>query len=175
MTAPGADRLPEPARDIRGRWIKGIESIERDAEAMRLRSRGWTLPAIAEELGYGDEANVRRALKAHTERVTGEAAAELRQTQLEELDRLTAAATAVLEARHVTISNGRVVTLPGAEGGAPVPVEDDAPVLRAAETLLRIQERRSKLLGLDAPVRQDISQSAVVRYTVEGVDMGKLT
>ncbi|HEY0641255.1 MAG TPA: hypothetical protein VGD67_26805 [Pseudonocardiaceae bacterium] len=149
--------------------------MERDAEAMRLRSRGWLLPAIAVELGYGDEANVRRALRAHTERVTGEAAAELRQAQLEELDRLTAAATKVLEAKHFAFQNGRLCTLPAAEeGGPPVPVEDDAPVLRAVETLLRIQERRAKLLGLDAPTRQEVEQT-LVRYTVEGVDLGKLT
>jgi len=164
-----------PARDGKGRFVAGVDSIERDAEAMRLRSRGWSLAAISDELGYGDTSNVRRALAKHTERVTGEAAAELRQAQLEELDRLTSAATAVLEAKHVTISNGRVVTLPGPDGAGSVPVEDDAPVLRAAETLLRIQERRSKLLGLDAPTRQDINQSAVVRYTVEGVAMERLT
>jgi hypothetical protein len=172
VTVSTPDR--EQGRDGRGRWVKGEDSLGRDAEAMRLRARGWTLQRVSDELGYGGAQNVIRALKAHTTAVTGEAAAELRQRELTELDRLTEAATRVLEARHFVFQQGRLCTMPGADGGEPVPVEDDAPVLRAVETLLRIQERRARLLGLDAPTRQEV-EATLVRYQVEGVDLARLT
>lgn len=101
---------------------------------MRLRARGWLLRETSDELGFGDVANVRRALARHTEAVTGEAAAELRQAQLEQFDNLTAAAVKVLETKHLTFQQGRLCTVE--VDGEKVPVEDDAPVLRAVETLL---------------------------------------
>lgn len=63
-----------------------------------------------------------------------------------------AAAMEVLEREHVTVSNGRVVSL---DDGTPLP--DDGPVLQAIDRLLRIQERRARLLGLDAPVKRDLT------------------
>lgn len=163
----------EHGRDARGRWVQGVESVERDAEAMRLRARGWSMPRISRELGYGDEANVRRALKKHTERVTGEAAAELRQASLDRLDYALEQALRVMETRHFLFHNGRLCTMPASDGGEPVPVLDDGPVLAAIDRVVRIEERRAKLLGTDAPTRQEV-EATLVRYQVDGVDMGKL-
>jgi len=50
---------------------------------------------------------------------------------------------------------------------------DDAPVLAANDRLLRIQERRAKLLGIEAP--QQIITDATVRYEVVDIDTDKLT
>ncbi len=36
------------------------------------------------------------------------------------------------------------------------PLRDRAPVLAAIDRLLKIEERRAKLLGLDAPVRAEL-------------------
>jgi hypothetical protein len=55
---------------------------------------------------------------------------------------------------------------------AQVALEDDAPVLAAVDRLLRIQERRAKLLGLDAPVRADVGGK--LSYEIVGVDLGQL-
>jgi cell division septal protein FtsQ len=82
-----------------------------------------------------------------------EAGDELRALELARLDRLEIAANEVLEREHVTVSNGRIVVL----GESPLP--DDAPVLAAIDRLLKIQERRARLLGLDAPTKQNISIS----------------
>jgi len=62
------------------------------------------------------------------------------------------------------VSNGQVVKMEGQ------PLEDDGPVLSAIDTILKIESRRAKLLGLDAPVKTDLNVNADVQYTVVGVD-----
>ncbi|WP_327105869.1 hypothetical protein [Nonomuraea glycinis] len=83
------------------------------------------------------------------------------------------------------MSNGRIVRLGqpfvNDEGEAEVddgrgePIEDDAPTLTAIKTVLAIEERRAKLLGLDTPVKQQVGGDVTVTYAFEGVDMGGLT
>jgi hypothetical protein len=74
----------------------------------------------------------------------------------------------------VTVSNGRVVTLDGQ------PLQDDGPILQAVDRLnhiedrkLRIQERRAKYLGLDAPKQVVISDDVIdaeIRALAEELD-----
>ena len=84
-----------------------------------------------------------------------------------ELDELAQAARAVLERKHLVVSQGRVVRLgkpyidketgeAEVDDGRGEPLEDDAPVLQDIDRLLKIQERRARLLGLDAPQRVSI-------------------
>ncbi|MFC7715816.1 hypothetical protein [Nonomuraea recticatena] len=40
--------------------------------------------------------------------------------------------------------------------------------------MLKIQERRAKLLGLDIPVKQLVGGEVTVTYSFEGVDLGTL-
>ena len=86
-----------------GRYEKGYEAAQRDAEAARLRTRHWTYQQIADELGYASRGaaydGVQRALQA----VVREPAEELRTLELERLDRLARAAEQVLEAHHVRV------------------------------------------------------------------------
>jgi hypothetical protein len=161
MTTRDHDQRP---RDGQGRWVKGVDSVERDAEALRLRSRNRTLRQIADELGYGNESNVRRALQHATGRIEKPAVDHYRQVMDAQLDALEQRAQAVLDARHLVFHQGAAVTHDGA------PVVDDGPVLAAVATLLRIQERRARLWGTDAPVKADVSQSGSVRYEIVGVD-----
>ena len=158
-SASGSRYGGHQARDGKGRFIQVEESIERDAEAMRLRSRGKTLRFISDKLGYGGESNVLAAISRHYKSIVAEPAQEIIRGQTELLDHLTDQAVQVLERHHVTISGGRIVY----DGPEPTedeedtrsPLFDDGPVLQAIATLLRVQERRSKLLGLDAPQRVD--------------------
>jgi len=165
------------ARDGQGRYIRTVEAIERDAEALRLRSRGKTLKHIAEALSYATQSNVSEAISRATADIIAEPAMEVVRQQTELLNHLTDQAMAVLERHHVTISGGKIVY----DGPEPTedkedtrsPLLDDGPVLQAIATLLRIQERRSKLLGLDAP--QTVHNvGREVRYTVSGVDLEAL-
>lgn len=141
------------AHDGKGRYVRTLTGARKDAAAADLRSKGWTYQRIADELGFTEKGEahhaVDRCLKA-TVKDAGEAA---RTMERERLDRLSEAAWAVLERRHVTVSNGKVISLPDPDTGEIKPLEDDAPVLQAIDRLLRISESRRKLDGLDAPSR----------------------
>lgn len=140
------------SRDRAGKFAKTLESAERDREACRLRSRGVTYQAISDQLSYGGEANARRAVQACLAAIQSEGAEELRKLQLDQLDYLTTQALNVLESAHYTVTQaGRVAT--DVDGR---PIVDHTPVLQAIDRLLRIQERRAKLAGLDAPIRTEM-------------------
>ncbi|MFD5900995.1 hypothetical protein ACFWHG_05785 [Streptomyces microflavus] len=136
-----------------GQFVRSLTTAQRDAEAARLRTQGWTYQRIADHLDFKQRADAYNAVKRVLDATVREAGEDIRALELERLDRLEAAANEVLEREHVTVSNGRVVALDGA------PLPDDGPVLAAIDRLLKIQERRAKLLGLDAPTKQAITIS----------------
>lgn len=148
-----------------GKYIEDVATAERDHQAAEMRSRGLSYRAIAHHHRVSvstAHGAVQRALAA----IRGEGAAEVRDLELDRLDELWRITMAVLEREHVTVSNGRVVHL------GEKPLRDDGPVLAAVDRLLRIQERRAKLLGLDA--EKKINVSGGVTYEVVGVDVGDL-
>src|SRR5690606_4944610 len=145
-----------------------LASAERDAQAARLRAQHWTYQQIADELGYPNRSEAYRAVQRALKAAIREPGEELLALELERLDRLARAAEEVLEAHHVKVAGGGVVY-----GEAGQPLEDTKPVLEAIDRLLKIQERRARLLGLDARVKQQIT-GKVATYRVEGVDLGAL-
>lgn len=155
------------SRDRRGKFAKTLESAERDREACRLKARGESYAAISDRLGYGGEANARRAITACLAAVPADAVEELRAIQNRQLDELTRVVIEVLERRHLVISaSGKVV-----EHGDTT-IVDDGPVLAAVDRLLKIMERRAKINGLDAPQRTevlslDVIDSEIARLTAE--------
>lgn len=165
----GTSENPDPRNRVQGgdgRFLPSLETAERDAKACRLRSDGYTYPDIARELGYASPGaaynGVQRAMLA----VLQEPAEELRRIELDRLDMLWRAALDVMRGTHVVAQNGRVVELNGQ------PLKDDAPVLNAIDRLLRIQERRAKLLGLDAPKKielltMDVIDAEIARLSAE--------
>lgn len=149
MTVAQSDRGTRHGND--GRFERTAETAERDAAAARLRMRGLTFAQIADELGYVDHTGARRAVHRALKAIVAEPAEDLRQMELVRLDAMWQACLAVLEARHFTISNGRLIRI------GEHPIEDDAPVLAAVDRMLKIQDRRAKLLGLDAPVKTNVT------------------
>jgi len=102
---------------------------ERRDRALDLRIAGMSERAIAKELGISNN-RAHGLLEEADAQLKGsclEKAAQVRRIELERLDKLTAALFA----------------------------QRQNP--RAADSLLRIMERRAKLLGLDAPTRQEIA------------------
>lgn len=161
-----------------GRLVRNPATINRDATAASLRGRGWTYDQIAAELGFADRSAARKAVERAMRDTLTEPANEARQRELDRLDALHRKALDVLERQHVAISQGHVVRRRGEpvldEHGVQVidaqgkpeyewhDVADDGPVLAAIAACLKIQERRSKLLGLDMPAKSHV--------TVERVD-----
>jgi len=117
------------------------------------------------------------------------------QRELEKLDAMETAAWDVLESLHYVVNQGELVYVypeeqpklvkqgwarpkldeeetvkaleDGAEKVAREPLIDNKPILDALNVLLKIAERRSKLLGLDAPVKKQVEVSGGINVDHE--------
>ncbi len=125
---PTHNAVPEP------------EQLDRELKVLELRRAGLTWQRIAEQVGYADHSGAYLAYKRALKRVLQQPAEELRQAEIDRLDRLQLAAW------------------PNAMKG------DNS----AIATVLRIMERRAKLLGLDMPVK--IAQDVTVWDGGESID-----
>lgn len=127
-----------------------LADAHNDADAARLRAAGFTYPEIAQQVGCAISTaheRVRRALKA----VPADAVAELRQIEQQRLDDLWKIAWAIATRTHPLVSHGKIIV---GENGKPL--SDDGPKVQAVIALLRIQERRARLMGLDEPTKHRI-------------------
>jgi hypothetical protein len=109
------------------------EVIDREQAVVALRRQGLTWDAIAKQVGYKDPTGAHSAYMRASKRVVKEDIDAIRQVETERLD---IAQSAIWQ----TVLTG-----------------DN----QSIATLLRIMERRAKLLGLDQPVR---IQAEVVTY-----------
>jgi hypothetical protein len=127
----------------------------RRAEVLRLRIACKPYAEIAAQLGI-KPSTARADYRIGLENYAAEqrASAHLNvDRELAKLDQMEAAVTKVLEAKHYTVSNGTLIC----HGNAPL--EDDAHVLAAVDRLVKIAQRRARLLGLDAPVEIRVSDA----------------
>lgn len=128
---------------------------ERRTRAIQLRMAGLTCQAVADQLGYGTASaasqDINRAL-AQRLKQEDEQVALMAALSSERLDAMTRTAWAEMRRRHTLVSNGRVMK---DEDGAPLPDPDQN--LRAIDRLLRIEDRRSKLFGMDAALKVEVS------------------
>lgn len=109
------------------------ELVDKEIKVLELRRAGLTWSAIADQTGYADATGAYAAYKRAIKRVLDEPADEVRKQELDRIDRL-----------QVAVWNR---ALKG----------DD----KAINTVLRLMERRARLLGLDAAQRV---QAEVVTY-----------
>jgi hypothetical protein len=130
----------------------------RDMEALRLRTTGWGLEEIAHHFGVSSNTvalSLRRAVSVMA-RFAGN---EQRLLELQKLDEAEAEVWKVLKMSHWVYTNrGDLVYDPEDK-----PMRDGRIILEAVDRLMKIAERRSKLMGLDAPVRAEI-------LTIDSVD-----
>lgn len=144
--------MANPDHGNDGRFTRTIEGAGRDAEAARLKSRGLSYGQIAKNLGYADPSGAYRAVQRALASVPAESVDELRRIQSEQIDALTAQAIEVLESTHYAHTvHGDLVLGPDGQ-----PLVDSMPTLHAIDRLIRLAERRSKLMGLDAPSRHEV-------------------
>lgn len=136
------------SRDGRGRYTRTRDNAQRDAEACRLRTHGATYQQIADQLGFRHRDGAYRAVQRALHATVAEPAGELRQLELARLEELWRRAWQVLARDHYVTQLGHLVQ--GPDGG---PLVDDAPKLAAIDRLLKVQQRRAALLGLDAPTK----------------------
>jgi hypothetical protein len=141
----------------------------RELRALELRLAGASYAQVGMALGVNRSRAYRIVMRA-LDRLIREPAEQVRQLELARLDQLWVEAYRVLRRQHPVISAGKVVVHP--DTGQPL--EDPAPVLSAIDTLLRIMERRARLLGLDAPTQktltvlsEDVIDQEIARLTAE--------
>lgn len=109
---------------------KQLKARLRDAEAVELRLAGKVYREIAEELGYADAGEAYHAVQRSIARVEAEGVEQLRE-----------------------VEQARLEKLHGAFWGDAVAGDG-----KAADRALRISERRSRLMGLDGPVKVEHSE-----------------
>lgn len=124
--------------------VPTAEDVERETKVLQLRIAGASFDQIAKTIGYADRAGAHKAYQRAMSRVYAEPAAELREIAAARLDAMLTA-----------------VWRQAAAGD-----------LKAVDCVLRIETRRAKLLGLDAP--QQIDAGVTVRYEVDGVPAAEL-
>lgn len=168
------DAPPPPAPEVRdgnGRVIRTPAQVKRDAWAAGQRSLGRPYRAIAADLDISvascHEA-VRRAFKDLAEPEAGPA----RAAELATLEAARDAALEVLGRTHITVSNGKVITI-RREDGRDVPLDDDGPILQAALVVAQISGKIHDLMGWKAAAKVQLSGD--VTYQLVGVDPADLS
>jgi len=106
-----------------------------------------TLAAIADEMECS-VFKVQRLLNKYTPKLLEGEATRHREIEVQKLDLLEERLWGMLDEDYYTVSAGQVVYM---ETGDPVP--DIDPVMKIIDRILKVSERRAKLLGLDKPVR----------------------
>jgi hypothetical protein len=135
---------------------------KRDREASRLSAIGHSPEEIAEILNLLDYetklpdarravAAIRRGLHA----VYRFSADETKLQELQSLDEMERHLWGQLRREHVLVQQGRVIMVEGQV------VQDERFVLEALDRILKIKERRSKYLGLDAQVRLSVEADQI--------------
>lgn len=126
-----------------------MERAQRDAEIVRLRQSGMSTVEIGKRFGLTNPRITQIYNEALRQAISNEEIAIMRTEQAQRLDALLVDAHTVL--RRTLLAH------------------EDVQALAAIQTVLRIEERRAKLFGLDAPQRTEISVEQV-RYEIIGVD-----
>lgn len=128
---------------------------ERRARVLAMRVEQRPYREIAAALGISEdiaEKDYQRAVAARSAALDA-----VRDTavsiEVAKLDALEQAVWEVLRREHIVIQHGKVVRI------GRKPVIDDDPVLRAADRLIRIAERRSRLKGYDAPTKVEVDDA----------------
>lgn len=111
--------------------VPSPELVDKEIKVLELRRVGLTWTRIAEEVGYADHTGAYAAYKRAIKRTMQQPADELREQELDRIDRL------------------QVAVWPAAMKGD----------TRAVLTIVRLMERRAKLTGLDMPIKieQDVT------------------
>jgi hypothetical protein len=132
------------------KFIRTPDQIAKDQRAAEMRSRSMTYQQIGDALGVSRQAAHQAVQRAISE-IPREAAEEVLRLELEKLDFLERKLFVIMQKEHLRVGNsGKVVTYEGEL------VLDDGPVMQAIQGLLRVAERRSKLLGINAPEKHEV-------------------
>lgn len=119
---------------------------DKEAEVLKLRRGGLTFDMIAERVGYANASGAYKAWKNGMKRVVHDDVETIRKTELDRLDIAQAAIWGDLtDTQNIDASTRAKLIL----------------------ALVRIAERRARLLGLDMPVKSQIEVNIYDRDTID--------
>lgn len=146
-----AIQSPPPQNPRTGRFLKTLESAERDAEACRMLERGHTYQQISDTLGFGSRSHAYEAVQQALALLPRESAMELRRVRTNQLNYLLYNAIQIMERTYPVVSqSGRIVE--DADGR---PLLDEGPRLAAMDKARRVIMDLAKIEGIIAPVRTE--------------------
>lgn len=174
-TTPTANHPADPhglrMRDGRNRFTRNPDQVALDARAAKLRAQGWTYQRIADELGYKTKTSAIDAVKRAVREVRADGPEDLLALLLERMETLYEAALEVMEADHIVVSHGKIITMPD-EDGVERPLTDHGPKLAALREARATLDSVASMTGLKTA---KVEHSGGVRYEVVGVDPADLT
>lgn len=145
---------------------KQAEVAIRREKVVAMRAKGIPPSVIAYELGITEQTvyeDVHHSLQARRDAINRDRDL-LVALEAEELDTIRRSAWEVVGRTHFHVgASGRVSVHPDTEQ----PLHDDAPTLHALSVLLRTQERRSRLLGLDSAQKLEMRTEVI---TLDAID-----
>lgn len=142
-----------------GRFTRTYAVAQKDAQAAELR-RTMKYDQIAAELGYASASGAYKAVQRAIKEAPREAATELVTQDLVLLHEMQAKLVDLIEGGpSAMVSQGKVFD----------DVPDWSTVLQSMGQLLKVMERRSKLVGLDAPTKNQITITDEVDQQIQSL------
>lgn len=134
---------------------KKVQRAELARQAVELRARGLTLDQIAKAIGHKNKSSVYRLIEAELEKVPVEKIEHLRKIEVAKCDRLERRLDAFIEPPTAREPNDGY---------------DPDRALEAMGRMLKVMERRAKLLGLDAPSKSEVTGHLTRTITDESIE-----
>jgi len=122
------------------------ETLEKERKVLEFRRGGLTFDLIAERLGYASASGAHKAYLSACNRIVYEDVVEVRKSEMDRLDIAQAAIWGDLTDTVNTDANTRA---------------------RLVLALIKIMERRARLLGLDMPTKAQVEVSIYDRDTID--------
>jgi len=122
------------------------ETLEKERKVLEYRRGGLTFDLIAERLGYASASGAHKAYLSACNRIVYEDVIEVRKSEMDRLDIAQAAIWGDLTDTQNVDANTRA---------------------RLVMALMKIMERRARLLGLDMPTKAQVEVSIYDRDTID--------
>jgi len=148
---PASDKTsPKPEGPMRmTNKTRELFSAEAHAQALQLRIAGKTYETIRKIMGWKNKSVAYNVCMREMRRIKEEPSVELRAMEEARMDELWRKGMEVLTGAHVVLYKGKVVLDPKTKER----LMNNGPVLEAISKLISISERRSRLRGLDMPIK----------------------
>ena len=137
---------------------KALETLERQIQALNMRTAGASYDDIAKALGYSQRSSAYKAVQSALDHAVEEPAREAIILETSRLDRLLRALWPfAIGIRVSTDAAGNQIT------------RNVDPDYFAIDRVLSIMQRRARLLGLDAPTKKQVTGEWVMKGAAEEI------